>query len=482
MRRAGGRDVPTGATRFRRVRRAVARRRRPRDGGPGRSVPAGAGGSVARGPRRRGPVSRSARAARRVLRRLSQRPHPDRRPVARPGRRPPDRGRGRDLGEGGAQAAQRRDAAARAAPARRAGPRRLRLGARGRARRGRRRPSEPGPPPRPPPEPVRVRQRGAGPARSGDRRGGAAASRRVGSGLRQHRRGSLDLSDPARPLSLRGPPHQPARGRRPVGGARGRDVPRVARDAAGRADGRGPALRHPRRHRGASLLPARRRVRRQGPPRAQLHQLADTRHRHPRGDRCPARRGADRPAGDRRPVHDPGRRRPRVHGVGHLPHVALPADGRRGARGALRGPGRHAHPRRRVRPQERADRGAAADPAAAPAHQLDLRGAAHGRRLRAAGGAVRPDRPRRHREPAAHLRVPARRGERRGRNRLRAGDPGRARPARLPAAGHRRRRRHADGVLRRRPGRGRLRARQSRRRWPGCWCRRSSCSASSATR
>ena len=62
--------------------------------------------------------------------------------------------------------------------------------------------------------------------------------------------------------------------------------------------------------------------------------------------------------------------------------------GRRGARGAVRGAGRHAHARRRLRPQERAHRGSAADPAAAAAHQLDLRSAAHGRRLRAAGGAV----------------------------------------------------------------------------------------------
>ena len=115
-------------------------------------------------------------------------------------------------------------------------------------------------------------------------------------------------------------------------------------------------------------------------------------------------------------------------------------------------PGRHAHPRRRVRPQERVDRGAAADPAAASAHQLDLRGAARMDvdyiRLE---GPFDPTGPGDTREPAAHLRVPARRDERRGRVGLRAGDPGRPRPARLPAAGHRRRRRHADGVLRRRP-------------------------------
>ena len=337
---------------------------------------------------RRGPVSGFPRPPRRVLRRLSQRPHPDRRPPARQRRRQPGRRRRRDVGEGGEQAAERRDAAARPAPPGPADPRRLRLGARGRARRGGRRPSQSGPPPRSPAEPVRVRQRGAGSPRPGDRRGGPAAAGRVGPRLRQHRRGPLDVSDPVGPLPVRGPPDQPARGRRSVDGAGRRDVPRVAGVAAGRTDERGPAARHPRRVGGAPLLPARRRVRGQGPPGSQLHQLADPRHRHARGDRRAARRRPDHPVRHRRPVRGCDRR-PRVHGVRHLSHVALPADRRRSLGGALPGAGGHAHAGGRVRQEERADRGSAADPAAAAAHQLDLRSPAHGRRLRAAGGSVR---------------------------------------------------------------------------------------------
>ena len=131
--------------------------------------------------------------------------------------------------------------------------------------------------------------------------------------------------------------------------------------------------------------------------------------------------------------------------------------GRRGAQRALPGDGRDAHARGRLRPQERAAGGAGADAAAAAAYELDLRGAAHGHRLRAARGPVRSHRPGRHAEPAPHLHLPSRRGG--GRRAVRTGDSGGARAAGLPAPGERGGHRDAAALLPRRTRRGRLRAR-----------------------
>ena len=193
---------------------------------------AGAGLPPAGGPARgrsTGGAAGRPRPPRPVLRRLPQREAADRRPAARPGRRRAHRGGRCDLGEGGAQAAQRRDAAPRTQPARRAGDRRVRRLARDRARRRGRGASESGPPRGPPPEPVRVRQRHPRPAGAGDRSRDAAAARRVGPRPRQHRRGALDVADAAAAVPGGGAQDQPA-GRR-----RSDDRSRASRPSTSRA-------------------------------------------------------------------------------------------------------------------------------------------------------------------------------------------------------------------------------------------------------
>ena len=167
--------------------------------------------------------------------------------------------------------------------------------------------------------------------------------------------------------------------------AGGGDVQPVARTAAGRPHERGAAVRHARRHAHPPLLPARRRVPGEDPARPELHELAHPRHQDARGDRRAARRGARHPLHDRRRVQR-WLRLAALHGERHLPHVAVSPDRGRLAGGAFLGLGGHARPRGGVRAQERSDRGHGADAAAAAAHQLHLRSAAHGRRHRAAGG------------------------------------------------------------------------------------------------
>ena len=148
-------------------------------------------------------------------------------------------------------------------------------------------------------------QRDSGPARAGHQRRIAAASRRVGPRVRQHCRRPLDFADAARALHVRGPEDQPAR--------RGRSAMlppsrrSTSRAASGRTSGCMRTCRqHARRHAHSLLLPARRRVCREGPPPEELYEFGDSGHRHP---------GTDRRAPGRRPGHTV-QHRWRVRGVG----------------------------------------------------------------------------------------------------------------------------------------------------------------------
>ena len=337
-------------------------------------------------------------------------------------RRRRHRGRRRSVGAHRPQAAARHDAAGRPAAPRGRGPRAVSRLARGRARRRRGREPRPGAPRRAPPHHPRVPQRRAQPPRPRGRRGLAAvpARRREPGGVQHRRRGPLGVAGPVRPLSLGRQPYQPARGGRP------RRRPRVRRRhllhaavaVPGRPHERGPALRVPRGIGGPALLPARRRV-----PREAAAAPDDLRLHRGHGD-GPAGRG---PAGraPRAAVHC-GRRRPLRVPLGlHLlrHHPRRPGVGavrvdrrRRGPRGHGAGHRRRARRRGVVRGRaHRADGHSRAPAVRLLAERARLLPRARGHR---AGGDRRPLRPRgsgRHREPAPHLHLPARR--RRGRRR-----------------------------------------------------------------
>ena len=220
-----------------------------------------------------------------LLRRVPQRPRRRGRQRAdlpagdrRGGRRRARRG----LGNGGTEAPRPDDAPGRAAAPRRGDLRRRGelAGGRARPRRGRR--PEPRTHHRAPPEPAGVRQRHPRSARVGDRPRGPAAAGRRGRGLRQHRRRAVGVADADGALPVRGPAGEPARHRRCRVARPLRHLPRPRPRDPGRPQQRRPSVRHPRRHRGASLLPARRRIQHPGRTAAQLLQTTSAASATPR--------------------------------------------------------------------------------------------------------------------------------------------------------------------------------------------------------
>ena len=195
-----------------------------------------------------------------LLRRLPQRTAADGGAGARCGRRRQRRrGPGR-VGEGGAEAAHPHHAARRAAAARCRHLRRAGQPPRARTRRRLDRTPEPGPAGGPAAEPVRVRQRHPRSVGAGSGRAGAAASRRVGLRFRQHRRCPVGVARAAGTVRPGRREDQPLGARRPNAAAGHRAVQDLAADAAGRPRERRSAVRVARRPRGATPLPARRRV------------------------------------------------------------------------------------------------------------------------------------------------------------------------------------------------------------------------------
>ena len=253
-------------------RRAPVGRRRHRSGRIGgrdvfrptrlRPAPGASGGRADVRPVHRGSVRRAPRGPEPLLHHLPQRSPADR--WAEPGRgqrrrRGPEPPCGR-LRAGDPEAANRRDAAARAPASGRGDLRRGGEPARGGYRPCRR--GEPRPRPdqhRPPAEPHRVPQRDSRPARFGSRRDAAAAGRRdLGHRLRQQRRRPLDLHGAARAVSLGGAHHHAARHGVDADRPGLRDLRRAPSAAAGRAPERGHAARLAGRRRHPVSLPGRR--------------------------------------------------------------------------------------------------------------------------------------------------------------------------------------------------------------------------------
>ncbi len=136
-----------------------------------------------------------------------------------------------------------------------------------------------------------------------DLRGGrrsAAAARRFGVRLRQHRRPAYLLADAARALPVRRRSCQRARRRRSDHGDRCADLHREGRRVAGGALGRIAAW-HGRRRRGYARVPARRRIRAR-PDSGPEQPRHDSRARAPAPDRDRDRRQARIPCRRRRPL------------------------------------------------------------------------------------------------------------------------------------------------------------------------------------
>ena len=195
-------------------------------------------------------------------------------------RRRRDRRRRGALGARRPAASQRFDAPGGPAAAEPAGLRPGRDLAGDPARRGRRRQPRSGPAGRSPSsEPRRVPQRGARSARARCRRVVAPAAGHVQLRLRQHRGRPRPLAAPARELSRRREPHQPARrGQRFRRCRDRRRLPRIDRADPARPPGRA-SVRHARGHAGRPLLSGRRRVRDPGAPRPQRRLGQRRRHR-----------------------------------------------------------------------------------------------------------------------------------------------------------------------------------------------------------
>ena len=308
------------------------------------------------------------------------------------------------------------------------------------------------------PEPDAVQQRGARPLRPRPGCPAAAARRRDRRRqLRQPRGRAVDLHRASRTLPLGGSPGDAAGHRPAAGGAERRALRDPDPRDPGRSAERGSAVRLARRPGRAARVPDQRRLSDQGQAAAAVPGLPD---RH--GVAAAARRAAGRQAGEalrRRRIGQGtaggaqlrGRRRA---GLRRRSRVGdLHADRRRRRSGsAAAGYGRSPRRRGGVRSRAVGTRGPAASAAARPHHHQRQR--LHGLRQRRRG----PDR--------RAVRAQGRRGRGRRRVRLpsasgvrragvRAPDPVARGAAGVSAPGDGRRSRHAAGVLRQRPPRGR---------------------------
>ena len=338
------------------------------------------------------------------------------------------------MGEGRAQAADGADAARRPPP-----PRHRDLRGAGRPSRDGARPRGAGGPGSglaradPSPQPRRVRQRRARPARPGDRRARPAAGRRLGLRLRQHRRRADRLARPAGPLPVGGRQDQPPRRRRPDAAPRRHPVQDLPPAAAGGTHERGPAVRLARRARRAPPLSPRRRL------------------------PVPDQPGAPpQPAGirERTPARVPSG--PRPGQAVRLRQVREPAGwlgcrGRRPARRAHPGQGRHPAGQRVVHRRARPQHSVRCAPAESAGGELPvLARADQPHRLQHPGGRSLPRTDARCRRRGAH---PARdllvrAGKAGRRDGLRPRHPLGPDPPRVPPARHRRGRRPAARVVR----------------------------------
>ena len=250
--------------------------------------------------------------------------------------------------------------------------------------------------------------------------------------------------DAARAVHVRGAEISRLRDRRSGDRSRHRDVPHLTRPAAERTHERRPAVRHARRHARSALLPTRRRVHREDP--------AWCTHYGTFSDIVPSTLANRLTSPGRHPDHAVQHRRRvrrRVGGsevrakltraMGHREYE-LTADDALRVRFSAKAGMRLA--RRRLRQEERDDRGFGADGAAATPQRLDLR---RSRRWtwNTSSSTGRSTRRARATRPAGGGSSSAARPERRRRRTVREEDSRHARPPRLSPAGHRSGRRAA---------------------------------------